>query len=85
MEVAACLKTPELVEIEQEPPVGALSIGLVTTPGLSSMSSSHVITDATTGLTYLDTVTTSVGRIILHKPDAGASMGPIIEDVTGKE
>ena len=73
------------MEIEQEPPVGTLSIGLVTMPGLSSMSSSHIITDATTGLTYLDTVTTSIGRIILCKLDAGTSMGPIIEDVTGKE
>ena len=73
------------MEIEQEPPVGALSIGLVTMLGLSSMSSSCVITDDTTRLTYLDTVITSVGRIILCKPDPDASMGPIIEDVTGQE
>ena len=79
------MKMPELREIDQEPPVGALLIGLVTMPGLSSMSSSHVITDDAIGLTYLDTVTTSVGRIILCKLDAGTSMGPIIEDVTGKE
>ena len=76
---------PELIEIDQELPVGALSIGLVTMPGMSSVSSSHVITDNTMGLTYLDTVTTSVGRIILCKPDPGASTGPIIEDVTGQE
>ena len=76
---------PEVIELDQEPPVGTLAIGLVTTLGLSSVSCSCIITDNTMGLMYLDTVTTSVGRIILCEPDAGASMGPIIEDVTGQE
>ena len=60
-------------------------IGLVTMPGMSSMSSSLIVTDDAMGLTYLDTVTTSIGRIILHELDPDASMGPIIEDVTGQE
>ena len=83
--MAACLKMPELMEIDQELPMGALSIGLVTMPGLSSMSSSHIIMDDAMGLTYLDTVTTSIGRIILREPDAGPTTGLIIEDVTGQE
>ena len=58
--VTVCLKLPEPVEIDQEVPGGILSIGLVTTPEISSISSSHVIRDDTTGLTYVDTVTTSI-------------------------
>ena len=81
----ACLKMPELIEIDQEVPMGTLSIGLVTMPGMSSVSSSCIVTDDAMGLTYLDTVTTSVGRIILHEPDPDASTGPIIEDVTSQE
>ena len=82
----ACLKMPELVEIDQEVPMGALLIGLVTTPGMSSVSSSHIVTDDATGLMYVDTVTTSVGRIILCRLNLHAtSTGPTIEDVTGQE
>ena len=85
MEVMACLKMLELIEIDQEVPVGTLLIGLVMMPEMSSMSFSHIVTDDAMGLTYLDTVTTSVGRIILCKPDPDDSMGPIIDDVTGQE
>ena len=67
--VTACLKTLELMEIDQEVPMGTLSIGLVMTLGISSISSSHIVKDDTTGLTYVDTVTTSVRRIILSGPD----------------
>ena len=85
MEVTACLKMPELIEIDQEAPVGVLSIGLVTMLGMPSVSSSCIVTDDAMGLTYLDTVTTFIGRIILCEPDPDASTGPIIEDVTGQE
>ena len=82
----ACLKMPELVEIDQEAPVSTLSIGLVMTPGISSMCSSHVVKDDTTGITHVDTVTTSIGRIILSGPDPNdSSTGPTIEDITGQE
>ena len=84
--VTACLKMPELVEVDQEAPMGTLSIGLVLTPGISSVSSSHVIKDDTTGLTDVDTVTTSVRRIILSGLDQNAtSTGPTIEDITDQE
>ena len=79
MGVMACLKMPELMEVDQEVPMGTMSIGLVTTPRISSISSSHVVT-------YVDTVTTSVGRIILSGPDLNAtSTGPTIEDITDQE
>ena len=78
--VTACLKTPEVVEVGREMPVGTMSIGLVTTPGISSVSSSRMIKDDTTGLVYVDTVTTSLGRVVLGRPDQ--IEGPIIEDIT---
>ena len=86
MGVTACLKMPELMEVDQEAPMGALLIGLVMMPGMSSISSSHVVTDDTMGLTYVDTVTTYVARIILCGPDPNAtSTGPTIEDITDQE
>ena len=76
---------PELMEVDQDVPMDTLSIGLVMTLGLSSMSSSHVVRDDATGLTYVDTVTTSIGRIILSSMDPNASStGPTIEDITGQ-
>ena len=78
--VMACLKTPEVVEVGWEMPMGSMSIGLVLTPGISSVSSSHVVQDDTMGLVYMDTVTTSIGRVILGR--SGSNEGPIIEDIT---
>ena len=76
----------ELMEIDQEAPMGTLSIGLVMTLGICSISSSCIVKDDATGLTYVDTVTTSVGQIILSGPDPNdSSMGPTIEDITGQE
>ena len=76
----------ELIEVDQEVPMGALLIGLVTTPGISSMSSSCVVTDDATGLTYVDTVTTSIGRIILHRLNPTCHFHrPTIEDITDQE
>ena len=60
-DVTSCLKVPEFVEIDSDTPVGPMSIGLVATPGISSVSSTRVMKDNTTGLVYMDTVTTSVG------------------------
>ena len=44
------------------------SIRLVTTPGISSVSSSHIVKDKITGITYMDTITTSVGRVTISGP-----------------
>ena len=54
-------------------------------PGMSSVSSSHVMKDIT-GVTYVDTITTSFGRIILNDPNPNASStGPVIQDITDGE
>ena len=78
--VVACLKTQELVEVDQGMPVGPISIGMVSNPGLSSISSSWVVKDDTTGLVYLDTIMTSIGRMVLGSMES--SEGPTIEDIT---
>ena len=78
--VVTCLKTPELVEVDQGMPVGPMSIGMVSNPSLSSISSSWVVKDDTMGLVYLDTIMTSIGRMVLGSMES--SEGPTIEDIT---
>ena len=78
--VVTFLRTPELVEVDRETPVGTMSIGMVLSPGLSSISSSWVVKDDTMGLVYLDTVMTSIGRMVLGSSEP--SEGPTIEDIT---
>ena len=53
---------------------------MVSNPDLSSISSSWVVKDDTTGLVYLDTITTSIGRMVLGSMES--SEGPTIEDTT---
>ena len=84
--VVACLQMPELVEVDLEAPMGTMPIGLVVTPGISSVSTSCIVRDEVTGAMYMDTITTSIGRVTLSGPDPEASStGPTIEDVTGHE
>ena len=74
--VMACLHTPELVEVDLKAPVGVMPIGLLATPGISGVSSSHIVKDEITGITYMDTITIS-------GPGLEASpTGPTIEDIT---
>ena len=82
LEVTACLKGQSPREVPKTPPV-PLVMGMMTAPGVMTMSASHVIQDKATGATYLDTVITSVGRVTLSCPEGDIPMlGPKIEDVT---
>ena len=59
-----------------------LAMGMMTALGMMTMSASHVIQDEATRATYLDMVTTSVGRVTLSGPEGEIPMlGPEIEDV----
>ena len=79
----ACLHMPELIEVDLEVPVGTIPIGLVVTPWISSVSSSCIVKDEITGITYVDTITTSVGRVALSGPNPEAfPTGPMTEDIT---
>ena len=52
-------------------------------PGVATMSTSHIVKDEVTGVTYMDTVTTSIGRVALSVPEQETpSQGPKIEDIT---
>ena len=63
------------------PPIPVV-MGMMAAPGMVTMSASHVAQDETTGATYLDTVTTSIGRVSLSAPeDEIIMLGPKIEDV----
>ena len=82
----ACLHTPELVEVDLEVSVGTMPTGLVPTPGISSVSSSCIVKDEITGITYMDMVTTSVGRVTICGPGLEAfPTGPTIEDITDRQ
>ena len=84
--VTACLCTPELVEVDLKAPVGVMPIRLLATPGISSVSSSHIVKDKIMGITYMDTVTTSVGRVTISGPGLEAfPTGPTIEDITNHQ
>ena len=71
---------PKPVEVDQDTPVVMHIIGMVLNPCLSSVSSSRVMKDDEMGLVYLDTVMTSIGRMVLGSTEY--MDGPTIEDVT---
>ena len=82
LEVTACLRGQLPREVPKTPPV-PLAMGMMTALGVMTMSASCVIWDEATGATYLDMVTTSVGRLTLSSPEGKIPMlGPEIEDVT---
>ena len=47
------------------------------------MCTTHIVQDEATGVTYMDTVTTLVGRVALRNPRMVANIqGPTVEDIT---
>ena len=51
---------------------------------MATISASHIIKDEAMGVTFMDTVTTSMGQVALSGPEQGTlTQGPIIEDITG--
>ena len=60
-----------------------LTAGVMLAPGVATMSTSCIVKDEVTGITYMDMVTTSVGRVVLSSPEQEIpAQGPTIEDVT---
>ena len=54
------------------------------TPRISNMSASRIVWDNSTGSIYLNTITASIRRMVLSRPDADASAtGSAIKEVTG--
>ena len=76
----------ELVEVALELPLSTMPFWVVVAPGISTMSTSCLVRDEATGMTYMDTVTTSIGRVALSGLNSEAlSSGPMIKDITGHE
>ena len=59
--VAACLQRNLSLVEAHEAPLGPLQMAVVVEPTMATMSTSHIMKDKTTGITYMDTMTTSIG------------------------
>ena len=52
-------------------------------PMVVTLSATQIVQDEATGVTYVDTVTTFVGRVTLGNPHMVANLqGPMLEDIT---
>ena len=81
--VMACLRKDELLGGAHKVSPNPLTVRVMSTPGVATMSTSCIVKDEITGVTYMDTVTTSVGRVALSGPEQETSaQGPKIEDIT---
>ena len=79
----ACLRRDQSLEGVHEVPSDLLMVGVMLAPGVATMSASCIVKDEVTGVTYMDTVTTSVARVALSGPEQGTSaQGPRIQDIT---
>ena len=80
--VMACFRRSQSLEEVHEASPDPLAVGVMTAPGVVTMCTSCIIRDELTGATYLDTVTTSVGRVALSGPEQETpAQGPTIEDM----
>ena len=68
MAIASHLNTSEPPELEPEPSADVAVIG-ANTPRVSQLNASQVVRDELTGSVYLDTITTSISRVVISGPD----------------
>ena len=81
--VTVCLWRDQSLEEVHKVSPGPLGMAVVSGPALVTMSTSHIVKDEVMGVTYIDTLTTSVGQVTLSGPKQEALVqGPIIEDIT---
>ena len=79
--VMACLRSPLPEEVHKASP-NPLAVGVMTAPGVATMCTSCIVREESTGATYLDTVTTLVGRVALSGPkQEPPAQGSMIEDM----
>ena len=83
MGVTACLQRDQLPDKVYEVPQDPLKMATVFAPTVATMSASCILKDKVMGVTYMDTITTSVGWVALSGPRQEAlTQGPIIENIT---
>ena len=81
--VMACLRRDPSLEKAHGAPLDPLQIAAVMEPTVATMSASCIVMDEATGVTYKDTVTTSMGQVALSGPNQETpAKGPISEDIT---
>ena len=68
MDVTTCLRSQLSEKVPETCPVPVM-MGMMAALGVATMSTSQVVWDEATGATYLDTVTTSIGREALSVPE----------------
>ena len=84
MAIASHLNTSEPPELEPEPSADVAVIG-ANTPRVSQVNASRVVRDESTGSVYLNTITASIGRVVISGPDADVpATSSIIEEVLGR-
>ena len=67
--VMVCLRRdPPSKEAHKVSP-NPLAVGVMSTPGVATMSTSCIMKDEVTGITYMDSVITLVGRVALSGPE----------------
>ena len=78
-----CLRGDDSLERAHEVSPNLLAVGVMSAPWVTTMSMSHIVRDEVMGITYMDTVTTSVGRVALSGPEQESpAQGSTIEDIT---
>ena len=81
--VVACLQRDPLLMVTVEAPLEPMQPEILAKPAIATMCTSCIIQDETTGVTYMDMVTTSVGRVALRSSClVSYSSRPTIEAIT---
>ena len=82
-EVAACLQRSSPPPAPTDTPPEARQPEMLMESTMMTMYATHIVQDEATGVTYMDTVTTSVGRVALRNPCMAATFpGPTVEELT---
>ena len=82
-EVMACLRRDPSPATALEVPPKPLWLEPPIKPAVAMMCTSHIVQDKAMGITYMDTVTMSMGWVALRGPHlAIQTPGPTIEDIT---
>ena len=82
-EVVACLQRDPLPTTTTKAPREPLQLEIMAEPVIATMCTSHIIQDETMGVTYMDMVITSVGRVALSSSHVvTCPPRPTIEDIT---
>ena len=82
-EVVACLMRDSPTPAPTKAPPETRLPDVMMGPAVATMYATEIVQDEATGVTYMDTVTTSVGREALGNPHMAANLqGPPVEDIT---